>query len=758
MTIRLVEGQDFSGSYALLERLSQSDVFENWLALDKSSSERVMLRIFLSPLAADQREQIESAVATGRGLVHPHIARLHRLEQGDGLDYLVCQYVRAQGRFVPVQVNFTAQWPLLEQLFDVLAFAHNLGVAHGHLHPGNLLLAEQNGLLVTGFGLPAELQDEAAFIDWLSPQVRQGQVPDRSDDVYSLGYLLYLGLTGKEWREDHGFETDSPVPDEARHLITAMLATSPWERPRNLSHVRDIIRRYVFGESDAPLESLGEFSRPRPATRAEPVQSSQAPLRESRVMSAPIAFAGFALLAILAGIVFVLLPRIAVNQPASQAAQPTVASDQPAASSASTQKAPQLTPLEIARRKQLQKESNDTATRLLQLQAQLEDVGVQLWAPDKYNQVLDLGKKGDAAYRNGDYRQALDMYKEGVKTLDDLNSEVASVKAENLSRGKAALDKGDYRSAIKAYTIVDAIDPNDSEVKKQLQRSENLQQVLALIKDGDYLESEGKYKAARIKFAAARKLDPAWQPAAESVKRVDAEIAKRNFDDAMSVAFTALEAGHYDKASAAFRRAQKILPGSTEPADGLEQVKIAVRQQKIESRRKSARLAISAENWPAAIAAYQKILAIDPTLVFAQSGLKRVEGRLQLDQAMEKYIQHPTLMSSDTELANARKLLVEATRVQSSGPRLASQMDKLSQLISVARIPVTVQLKSDNRTDVTVYHVGHLGKLESTSLKLVPGKYTIIGQRDGYRDVQRQLTVLGDKQIKPVYISCTDKI
>ena len=753
MTLGLIEGQDFSAHYTLLQRISQGNACENWLALDKSSSERVALKIFPAPLDDADLARVQVAIKSARGLVHPHIARALGVERAGGMDAIVSQYISGAKSFVPSQEHFTGQWPIVAQLFETLAYAHQSGVAHGHLHPSNLLLDQHGQLVITDFGLPAGLSGDGTQSDWASPQVRQGQPADRSDDIYSVGCLLYLGLTGRQWREDDGFRTDSPIPDEVRQLVSSMLASAAYERPQDLSHVETVTRRYLLGEADVPLEDFGGFSRavPRPGTGT----SSPVTRRESHVMSAPAAFAGFAALLVIAGIVFFLLPSVSTDRPEAPANLPVTASD---SSAANPEAPPAQTPLEIAKRKQLQKEGNDVATRLLQLQAALENVGVQLWAPDKYKQVQELSNKGDEAYRKSEFQQALDLYKQGVATLEDLQSQVPTIEQDNLDTGSRALDAGDYETAIKSYTIVTAIDPKNAAANHDLERAENLQEVLALIKDGNFEENEGKLDVARDKFIAASKLDPEWKPAREAVNRVDALIAKRRFDDAMSVAFTALGNHDYARAKTAFQRAQKILPHSTEPADGLQQVAIAIRQDKIDAHRKAALEAIDKEAWPEAIKEYETILKLDPTLVFANQGLAGAKARQRLDSAMNRFISNPALLAADNELAAAKRLLVTAANENPAGPKLQAQMDSLSQLISVARIPISVQLNSDNLTDVTVYRVGHLGRLESTSLQLVPGQYTIIGHRQGYRDVQKTLTVIGGQPHEPVYISCTERI
>jgi len=56
-------------------------------------------------------------------------------------------------------------------------------------------------------------------------------------------------------------------------------------------------------------------------------------------------------------------------------------------------------------------------------------------------------------------------------------------------------------------------------------------------------------------------------------------------------------------------------------------------------------------------------------------------------------------------------------------------------------MPVTVTLYSDGQTEVAVYHVGRLGTFTEHRLELLPGEYTVVGTRAGYRDVRKQLQV-----------------
>jgi hypothetical protein len=89
---------------------------------------------------------------------------------------------------------------------------------------------------------------------------------------------------------------------------------------------------------------------------------------------------------------------------------------------------------------------------------------------------------------------------------------------------------------------------------------------------------------------------------------------------------------------------------------------------------------------------------------------------------------------------------------------LAGQVAELDALISAAETPVRIALTSDNATEVTVYRVGSLGVFERKDLELLPGRYTVVGSRAGFRDVRREITLLPGSPPATVVIRCEEPI
>jgi hypothetical protein len=89
---------------------------------------------------------------------------------------------------------------------------------------------------------------------------------------------------------------------------------------------------------------------------------------------------------------------------------------------------------------------------------------------------------------------------------------------------------------------------------------------------------------------------------------------------------------------------------------------------------------------------------------------------------------------------------------------LSAQIEGLSAQLKIAAQPVTVQFESDKQTNVVIYKVGTLGTFSSRSMELRPGLYVVVGTRDGYRDVRRNIRVDPAGNMPPVVIRCEEAI
>ena len=98
------------------------------------------------------------------------------------------------------------------------------------------------------------------------------------------------------------------------------------------------------------------------------------------------------------------------------------------------------------------------------------------------------------------------------------------------------------------------------------------------------------------------------------------------------------------------------------------------------------------------------------------------------------------------------------TLICSSRPRLDEQIAALDRLVVLASTPVTVEIHSDELTNVTLFRIGPLGAFAVIEVELRPGNYTALGSRNGYRDVRATFTVLPGRELAPVDVRCVEPI
>lgn len=238
--------------------------------------------------------------------------------------------------------------------------------------------------------------------------------------------------------------------------------------------------------------------------------------------------------------------------------------------------------------------------------------------------------------------------------------------------------------------------------------------------------------------------------------RVDPKAAE--FGEAMSAGLRAFESGDLETAKGAFERALSLAPESTEAADGLARAELASRLEAIRLHQAKAEVLEGEERWRDAEKEYATALALDSTLRFAREGRNRAVERAALHDRLEYHIANPDRLSEESVLEAAKGVLTSARAIEPTTQKLQGQIDRLQSAIKTATTPVRVVLVSDNLTNVVVYRVGRLGTFEKRNLDLRPGTYTVVGTREGYRDVRRRLQVAPEGENEPLQVSCEEEI
>ncbi len=789
----LKEGSRLAQRYTLIRRLGTGGMAEIWLASDSQTDSRVALKFLAAGFTENQayRDLLHREWRIGSNLMHAHIVRVFEFHDDPEGPYYSLQFISDVDLGVVCGKSPQDALPPLGLIADALRYAHAKGVVHRDLKAANILLDGRGAPYLVDFGVAAIPADDSGVGGGTtisaSPQQKSGEAPRTADDIYALGVLLHELLTGAPPPANAPLAVTLPdgsaVSTAINALLKDMLASDAAARPSAeevAQRLKDagyaagpVPRRYV-GEAPVMQEEVPESIQPLRREFRPTVDAAAAQQVKSGISTKFLLGALATALVIFLGVIFVL-PSIVNQKPGVDGIwdDNAVVTEQQAASANDEDPA-------AATRPQRERSNTDfsenittdfgsdavrvkaaTDEALGDLLSRLERLryrAIERWGGQPYLDAVDMYASGDEAYLARNYALAGERYREATRMLEPFFDRIDEVFAETLAAAKEAFAMPDPSEAVRLYDLAVAITPGHRDAEAGLKRALSLETVLNLMAQGTLFEKDLELDAAKLAFEKALELDALWEPAAEGIERVRIAIKQMSFDMRMTEGLDALVSGDFASAKAAFSAAKLLDPTAREPTDGLLQVDLGIRLANIRRLEREAKSLDEDEQWESSIAVYKEVIAIDSDLQFAKEGLRNATARAALHNKLQGLIDDPDTLSDPVNLQTATRLLLDVARVTPMGPRLEDQKIELSRLLKRAATPLKVQLISDNATDVAIFKVGHFGAFSTRNLELRPGVYVAVGNRAGYRDVRLEFRVAPEIEMKPIVIQCEEQI
>ena len=270
-----------AGEYSLQRELGRGGMGIVFLARDVQLDRDVAIKVLPVHLAdsAAARERFLREARLAAGLSHPHIVPIHRVSEAGGFVFFVMSYVegetlgerlRTRGPLPPAEAS-----RILREVAWALAYAHGRGIVHRDVKPDNILLEASTGrALVTDFGIAHGGEDPSVSsagnimgtTHFMSPEQAAGEPIDGRSDIYALGVVGYLAVSGR-------------LPFEAPTVPALLLRQATEEAPSVMRVApglppalgaaidrclaRDPAERFAHGEAVA--EALAPLPDTRPA-------------------------------------------------------------------------------------------------------------------------------------------------------------------------------------------------------------------------------------------------------------------------------------------------------------------------------------------------------------------------------------------------------------------------------------------------------------------------------------------------------------
>ncbi len=303
--MRPTSGLTFGGRYQLLSRVAIGGMGEVWQATDLVIGRTVAIKILKDEYLGDPGflERFRAEARHAALVNHEGIANVYDYGEEEGSAYLVMELVPGEAlstilereRVLPADqvLDFVAQTA------SALHAAHQAGLVHRDIKPGNLLITPDGRVKITDFGI-ARIADQVPLtatgqvmgtVQYLSPEQASGHPASPSTDVYSLGIVAYEALAGRRpftgesqvaiamaQINEAPPELPVTVAEPVRNLVFAAIAKKPADRPASaqlFARAAQALRRGDVGGAAAIVPAIASGAAATAGTQVMPAAGDE---------------------------------------------------------------------------------------------------------------------------------------------------------------------------------------------------------------------------------------------------------------------------------------------------------------------------------------------------------------------------------------------------------------------------------------------------------------------------------------------------
>ncbi len=329
---------DRLGPYRIVRRLGRGGMGTVFHGVNTETGEEAAVKLLATALAHDEgfRDRFASEIETLKKLHHPNIVRLFGFGRQDDLLYYAMELIGGSSLEEELRRGRRFHWREVSQVgiqtARALRHAHDRGIIHRDLKPANLLLAFDGTLKLSDFGIARLFGNTqltapgnvVGTVEYMAPEQAEGRPVGPKADLYSLGAVMYVLLTGRPvFRTESLFDainkhrTERPepvsryaadVPEAMDAIVMQLLEKSADARVANatllvrqleaLEHAlsvagQTLVRPSREGEGEAPSPNDAEgvattlFTVMRPGAPKPVAENSASEVRQPAVDALP---------------------------------------------------------------------------------------------------------------------------------------------------------------------------------------------------------------------------------------------------------------------------------------------------------------------------------------------------------------------------------------------------------------------------------------------------------------------------------------
>src|SRR6266571_3500609 len=276
------------GHYKISKRIGTGGMGEVYLATDMTAGRKAALKLLPERFTGDterlKRFQQEAHAVVA--LNHPNILTVYEIGEDHSTHYIASELIEGETlrqRLMRGRMELSEAVDVAIQVASALAAAHEAGIVHRDINPGNIMLRPDGYVKVLDFGIAklAEPEvpvtfpaDEALLlvatnlgsilgtVPYMSPEQARGAPVDKGTDIWSLGVVLYETITGHApFAGDTARETMTSILEMEPPPLTRYIAHTPAELQQIISKTLRKDREERYHSAHELLQALKDLRR-----------------------------------------------------------------------------------------------------------------------------------------------------------------------------------------------------------------------------------------------------------------------------------------------------------------------------------------------------------------------------------------------------------------------------------------------------------------------------------------------------------------
>lgn len=376
-------------------------------------------------------------------------------------------------------------------------------------------------------------------------------------------------------------------------------------------------------------------------------------------------------------------------------------------------------------------------------------------APEEFELAFASAGAGRQFFMDGSFATAKRQFDDAFAALDRAEQALRAFVDDNLRQALEAVAAGEKQRALAAFQAALEKDPGNELAQQGLKRAEVADRVRALILQGENFEQRKEYALATDAFAKAFELDAFSAVSQQGKARNERLKRETELNAALAEASSHRESGLWEKAIAAYERALKVNPQDENVKKALAETRETAHREAVKTALTKAMAYEDKFEWEQARGGYHETMELDANHVEAKDGYFRTGKMIRTLMQYNKLVDVAESHAQRAEFQSAIRSFNEAMAIKPAYLALTDRVSQLRNVLNLQSKPVDVTFQSDGNCWVSISNFRMLGKINSQSVKMLPGDYEIVSRRKGYQDVLLLLQVRNGSPPPVVSVACT---